>query len=593
MKQWKKTCLGLCFMYVLLACAIGTVYAEETGVQEKVLYNGMMIEGNTMIPMREAFESLGAEIEWEPDTMTVTARKGDRNISLRIGSREAELNGTKQEISAAPVLYEGVTRIPIRVASTALGATVEWDQDNRIATVLQGDRKLVIRVSAALEGETLYVYFTDPVVEKYIRNSLYLPSGWVESGPNPYYGYTGPIQQKHLEGLKGFHHSSRMKDLTGLQYAKNIDSLSFEEGTIQDVSFLQEFKSLIHLVLPSDVKGIETLHKLDGLVALTFDGPFRQMDELGQALAGMKSLEVLNIYDLDTEHVDGLAVLAGNPNFKWLNIYSSKDRKLKDISGLSKLVHLERLQLQGHLIDDLHALSSMTKLDILGLSNNRISDLGPLRSLTNLTTIDLSENVIENVEPISHLTKLESLILDQNQIRSVEPLGKLTRLQSLGLSNNQVADAGALASIPSLSGLELANNDLSDLSSLSQLQRIEQLNLADNQIVDLQPLAKLRTLRSLNVSRNRIQDITPLKEITKLQGLDISWNEVSSIAAVASMSNLEEINISETQVHDASALLQAPKLFQIFMQNTQVVDEALLQKLHEKVRKSMFGYLYY
>jgi Leucine-rich repeat (LRR) protein len=590
MNQWKRTYLVLFLMFALFAGAVGTANAEEAVVQEKILYNGMMIEGSTMIPLREAFEFLGAEIEWEPDTMTVTASKGEQSIILQIGSREAEINGVKEEISAAPVLYEGVTRIPVRVASTALGATVEWDEDNRIATVLQEDRKLVIRVSAALEGDTVYVYFADPAVEKYIRDSLYLPSGSLSSGPNPYYGYTGPVQQKHLDVFLGFHHTRRMKDLSGLQYAKNIDSLSFEEGTIEDISFLQEFKSLVHLSLPSDVKGIETLHKLDGLVALTFNGPFRQMDELGEALAGMKSLEVLNIYNLKTEHVDGLAALAGNPSFKWLNISSDS---LKDISGLSQLVHLERLQLEGHHIDDLSALSSMTELEQLDLRNNRISELEPLQGLTKLTSLQLSNNQIENVEPLSYLTRLENLALEQNQIRSVEPLGQLTALQSLSLSNNRVTDEGVLASIPSLSSLYLDYNELSDLASLSELKRIEQLSLAGNQISDLQPLAKLKTLEMLNVSQNLIQDITPLGEITSLRSLDLSQNELSDIETIATMNHLEDINLNETQVQDAHALLQAPKLFQISLQSTLVDDETLLQELQEKTRNSAYGYFYH
>lgn len=50
------------------------------------------VENNTMVPMREIFEALGAAIKWESSTETVTATKGDLSIKLVIGQSYALKN---------------------------------------------------------------------------------------------------------------------------------------------------------------------------------------------------------------------------------------------------------------------------------------------------------------------------------------------------------------------------------------------------------------------------------------------------------------------------------------------------------------------
>ena len=39
----------------------------------------------TLVPLRAIFEALGAEVDWEPSSQTVTAKKNDITITLKIG----------------------------------------------------------------------------------------------------------------------------------------------------------------------------------------------------------------------------------------------------------------------------------------------------------------------------------------------------------------------------------------------------------------------------------------------------------------------------------------------------------------------------
>src|SRR5579862_5741474 len=49
--------------------------------------------GRVLVPLRGVFEQLGADVEWDQDSQTVTVVGGGRNIKLRIGSFDASVDG--------------------------------------------------------------------------------------------------------------------------------------------------------------------------------------------------------------------------------------------------------------------------------------------------------------------------------------------------------------------------------------------------------------------------------------------------------------------------------------------------------------------
>lgn len=87
----------------------------------------LLMDGNTMVPVRGVFEHLGAVVEWNQATKTVTARKGTTIIELKIGSKTMTVNGISKALDASPRIYKNHTMIPLRAVSEALGAEVGWD----------------------------------------------------------------------------------------------------------------------------------------------------------------------------------------------------------------------------------------------------------------------------------------------------------------------------------------------------------------------------------------------------------------------------------------------------------------------------------
>lgn len=94
-----------------------------------------IVNGRTLVPLRGIFEALGAKVNWDQVTETVTATKGTTNIQLTIGSYSAEVNGTGTILDQKPQLKNGRTMIPIRFVSEALGAIVRWHEESNTVAI--------------------------------------------------------------------------------------------------------------------------------------------------------------------------------------------------------------------------------------------------------------------------------------------------------------------------------------------------------------------------------------------------------------------------------------------------------------------------
>lgn len=91
--------------------------------------------GRTLVPLRAVFEKMNAEVGWDDSTQTVTAERSGRKVSLVIGENIINVNGEKYEIDVPAKLIENRTMVPVRVISEAMGAKVEWDEQNQTVVI--------------------------------------------------------------------------------------------------------------------------------------------------------------------------------------------------------------------------------------------------------------------------------------------------------------------------------------------------------------------------------------------------------------------------------------------------------------------------
>jgi phospholipase C len=96
----------------------------------------VILNDKTMVPARKIFELLGAAVQWDGDTRTVTGIKGNTKISLQIDSKIATVNGKKVTLEQAATLDNGNTLVPVRFVSEALGTKVDWDPTERTVIIV-------------------------------------------------------------------------------------------------------------------------------------------------------------------------------------------------------------------------------------------------------------------------------------------------------------------------------------------------------------------------------------------------------------------------------------------------------------------------
>ena len=77
-------------------------------------------DNRTMVPIRLISEALGAKVDWNADTQTVTLTLNDKILRVIINQQLSNNMGTA-------VIRDNRTFVPVRYVSEQLGAKVDWD----------------------------------------------------------------------------------------------------------------------------------------------------------------------------------------------------------------------------------------------------------------------------------------------------------------------------------------------------------------------------------------------------------------------------------------------------------------------------------
>lgn len=191
----------------------------------------------------------------------------------------------------------------------------------------------------------------------------------------------------------------------------------------------------------SDLTGLEFASNLEHLTVA-----HRSVSDLSP-LAGLARLKSLY---LGHNVISDLSPLAGLTGLRTLLFYGNK---VSDLSPLAGLTNLEFLNIDSNSVPDLSPLAGLTNLDYLKLGNNPISDLSPLARLTKLQTLHLLHTSISDLSPLAGLTKLQTLHLSNNSISDLSPLvanAGLGARDTVFLFGNPLNDTSISTHIPTL-----------------------------------------------------------------------------------------------------------------------------------------------
>ena len=86
-------------------------------------------EGRTLVPLRVIFEALGATVDWEQSTQTVTAVRDGVTVTMQIGSSVFYRNGQEFTLDVPARVVNNRTLVPARAVAESFGADVQWNQE--------------------------------------------------------------------------------------------------------------------------------------------------------------------------------------------------------------------------------------------------------------------------------------------------------------------------------------------------------------------------------------------------------------------------------------------------------------------------------
>lgn len=109
------------------------------------------------MPLRAIFESLGATVDWDQETKTVTGTQGDKIIKLQIDNKVATVNDVDVALDVPGIIIDGNTYVPVRFIAESLGAIVNWD--NNTKTVNINNNIKTYEVTRIVDGDTIKVNF--------------------------------------------------------------------------------------------------------------------------------------------------------------------------------------------------------------------------------------------------------------------------------------------------------------------------------------------------------------------------------------------------------------------------------------------------
>ncbi|MBN2441054.1 MAG: CotH kinase family protein [Spirochaetales bacterium] len=421
--------------------------------------------------------------------------------------------------------------------------------------------------------------FPDPALEEVVRRKINKPDG--------------ALSIKDVESITWLSiYDSTIKDLQGLEYLTNLNSLSIGYFTGGDISPLAELTSLTTLSLYyCGIRDFQPLSELKALTSLTINYcgindlyPLSQLTSMTSLtmnynkikdLRPLSRLTALTKLYLDFNEIRDLRPLA---RLTALELFSAEFNGISSIASLRGLPRLQYLNLNNNNIRNLNPLAHLQKLYYLDLNNNRITNLDDLAHHESLYSCFINNNSLTSVAGLSDHTQLTDLKLSHNALSDISPLTGCTKLTYINLDNNRISDLTPLAGCLNLARLQLNNNCIEVLNGLGDHPRLYYLNLDTNLISNLTPLAHCPLLITLVLNNNRITDLQPLAGLPGLNTLEINRNRVSDLSPLASLFSLMTLDIEANLVEDITPLRMFPFLLSLKLGANPITDYSVLSQ---------------
>lgn len=115
--------------------AFNATTLKVDGIPYDLQVSPVIEEDVTLVGLREIFEILGANVDWNEETGEIVAKTEDMTVKLTLGIKVAEKNGTVVDLAIPPKQINGNTMVPLRFVGEAFGSEIIWNSDNHTITM--------------------------------------------------------------------------------------------------------------------------------------------------------------------------------------------------------------------------------------------------------------------------------------------------------------------------------------------------------------------------------------------------------------------------------------------------------------------------
>ena len=105
----------------------------DVTVNEDVIKNDVapvIRNDRTLVPIRVVTETLGGKVDWNNATKEVTLNIDGKEIKMTIGV-------ILEKYGVAPMIINDRTYVPIRFVAEELGAEVQWNEETQTVTIIK------------------------------------------------------------------------------------------------------------------------------------------------------------------------------------------------------------------------------------------------------------------------------------------------------------------------------------------------------------------------------------------------------------------------------------------------------------------------
>jgi hypothetical protein len=103
------------------------------GVEQR--FPAFNINHRTLVPLRGVFEALGGTVQWDEQKEQVRVLKGNDELLLQLGSEIAFINGDMDFLDVPARKIDGSVMVPLRFIAETLGANVEWIPETETVSI--------------------------------------------------------------------------------------------------------------------------------------------------------------------------------------------------------------------------------------------------------------------------------------------------------------------------------------------------------------------------------------------------------------------------------------------------------------------------